>query len=100
MPWTRRDITADSQAAREPRRKFLKTYWRMIGPSGIPFRCALYRTHTGLEVRAERSDDDLLESHSFKAEPAADAFAASLHDALVAKGGFADRGRMTRSAYN
>ena len=73
---------------REPRLELLKIYWRMVGPSKKPITCGLYRTDAGLEVRAERSAEDLIRSERVKSEIAADTYAAAWRATLEAQGGF------------
>ena len=45
-----------------PQLDLLRLYWRMVGPSGRPLSCGLYRTTEGLELRCGYSGDDLLRS--------------------------------------
>jgi len=42
---------------REPKLELLHWFWRVVGPSGRPVRCGLFRTDAGLEVRADRGED-------------------------------------------
>jgi hypothetical protein len=69
----------------------LKTYWRVEGHTHKPITCALYRTPAGLEVRGERSADDLIFSHYVMNEVDGDSYAAAWRAALDEKGGFIDR---------
>jgi len=89
MEWALHDHQGNHRR-REPRLELLKVYWRMVGPSKKPITCGLYRTDAGLEVRAERSADDLLYSTLAATELDGEARAAAWKEAVEAKGGFVE----------
>jgi len=75
---------------REPRLELLRVYWRVVGPSKIPVQCALYRTNAGLEVRVDRSAEDLLRSQVVTDEAAGESCAAEWRAAIDRLWGFVD----------
>jgi hypothetical protein len=50
------------RAKREPRLDFLESCWQMKAPSGRVLECGIYKTPTGLEVRCQYAEDDLMRS--------------------------------------
>jgi hypothetical protein len=72
-----------------PALDLVETCWRMKGPSGRVFACAIYRDAAapGLEVRCGYGEDDLLRSQRTPEIGAARELAEQWRQAVLAKGG-------------
>jgi hypothetical protein len=68
------------------------TFWRMVGPSRYLLTCALFRTTTGLELRAGYDQGAALRWSPIESEAAAAMIAGHLKAAAVRLGNFVDVG--------
>jgi hypothetical protein len=73
-----------------PTQERLEVRWRVKAPnSGRIFECVVYRVTTGLELRLQRDEDDVLQSKLFRGLAAADELRLQADDwkaATLAKG--------------
>lgn len=68
---------ATPAATEDNRVEHVRTFWEMLTPSGRLIACALYRTSSGLELRAGVGEGDRLLSELVHSQHAAEVFAAT-----------------------
>jgi hypothetical protein len=56
-------FSGDGRRREPPGPVLITQCWRLLGPSGKPITCGIYRTDAGIEVRCGYSDADLVRSH-------------------------------------
>ena len=78
-----------------PRLDLIEACWRVVGPSGKPIACGIYRSDAGVEVRAGYSINDVVRSEFASEIGAAREIAEAWKLAALAKGfeAYTEQGR-------